>query len=255
MQAEIKGTTMPVLEVTLQQGEQVVSTHGELSWMTPNVRLSQHLGPGPGAPGGGGLMRSLKRVLGGGSLFLTHYEAVSGAGMVTFAAKLPGHIVPVDISPGQAYFVHHHGWLCGTPGIMPSIGLQQTFRGGLWGGDGFILQKLDGQGRAWIELSGELVRYTLAPGQALMVHPGHVGMFEGSVQFTIIRVPGVANVAFGGDGLHLVSLTGPGQVWLQSMPLPVLAHALEPYLARQDAPQAAEAGAIGGIIGDIVRGQ
>ena len=180
MDAEIKGTTMPVLEVTLQQGEQVVSTRGELSWMTPNIQLSQHMSTGSGR---GGLMQGIKRVMGGGGLFLTRYEAVSGAGMITFAAKLPGHIVPVDIAPGQAFYVHHHGWLCGTPGLTASIGLQQTFRGGLWGGDGFILQKLDGQGRAWIELSGELVHYTLAPGQTLMVHPGHVGMFEGSVQF------------------------------------------------------------------------
>jgi uncharacterized protein (AIM24 family) len=175
--------------------------------------------------------------------------------MIAFAAKLPGHIVPTDIVPGQAYFVHRHGWLCSTPGITPSVGLQQTFRGGMWGGDGFILEKLEGQGRAWIELSGELVHYTLAPGQTLMVHPGHVGMFEGSVQFSITRVPGIANLAFGDDGFHLVALTGPGQIWLQSMPLPVLAHGLEPYLARQSDPQAAQAGAVGGIIGSIMRGQ
>jgi len=258
MQADIKGTTMPVLEVTLEQGEQVISTHGELSWMTPSIQMSQHMSGGgtPGTPGGHGhLMQGLKRVLGGGGLFLTHYEAVTGPGMVTFAAKLPGHIMPTDIAPGQAYFVHRHGWVCGTPGITPSIGLQQTFSGGLWGGDGFILQKLEGQGRAWIELSGELVHYTLAPGQTLMVHPGHVGMFEGSVQFGMTRVPGIANVAFGGDGYFLVALTGPGQIWLQSMPLPVLAHALEPYLAQQAGPQGAEAGAIGGIIGGLMRGQ
>ena len=109
--------------------------------------------------------------------------------------------------------------------------------------------------RAWIELSGELVHYTLGPGQTLMVHPGHVGMFEGSVQFTITRLPGIANLAFGADGFHLVALTGPGQIWLQSMPLPILAHGLEPYLNRQGAPQTAEAGAVGGIIGDLMRGQ
>jgi uncharacterized protein (AIM24 family) len=258
MQAEINGTTMPVLEVTLEPGEQVISTHGELSWMTPNIQLSQHMGGAPrssSGPGGGGLMQGLKRVMGGGGLFLTHYEATGGSGMVTFAAKLPGHIRPVDVTPGQAFFVHRHGWLCGTPGITPSVGLQQTFRGGLWGGDGFVLQKLEGTGRAWIELSGETVHYTLAPGQTLLVHPGHVGLFEGSVQFTITRVPGIANVMFGADGFHLVALTGPGQIWLQSMPLSVLAHGLQPYLARQDDPQAAEAGAIGGIIGNIMRGQ
>ena len=257
MQAVIKGTTMPVLEVTLEPGEAVVSTHGELSWMSPNIQLNQHLGTGgqSGGGGGGGFMAGLKRVMGGGGLFVTSYEAVSGPGMITFAAKLPGHIMPTDITPGQAFYVHRHGWLCGTPGITPSIGLQQTFRGGMWGGDGFVLQKLEGQGQAWIELSGEMVHYTLAPGQTLMVHPGHVGMFEGSVQFTVTRLPGIANMAFGDDGFHLVALTGPGQVWLQSMPLPILAHALDPYLSHQGAPQAAEGGAIGGIIGNIMRGQ
>jgi len=99
------------------------------------------------------------------------------------------------------------------------------------------------------------VHYNLAPGQTLLVHPGHVGLFEGSVQFAITRVPGVANVLFGTDGFHLVALTGPGQIWLQSMPLPILAHGLQPYLAQQVTPQAAGAGAVGGIIGDIMRGQ
>ena len=249
MQAEIKGTTMPILQVSLEQGEEVVSTHGELAWMTAGVMMSQTTNTGGG---GGGFMQGLKRMVGGGGLFLTKY---AGPGAITFAAKVPGHIVPVDIANGQSYLVHRHGWLCGTPGITPSIGLQQTFRGGMWGGDGFVLQKLEGQGRAWIELSGELVHYTLAPGQTLMVHPGHVGMFEGSVQFTVTRLPGIANMAFGEDGFHLVALTGPGQVWLQSMPLPILAHALDPYLSHQGAPQAAEGGAIGGIIGNIMRGQ
>ncbi len=173
MQAEIKGTTMPVLEVTVQPGEQLISTHGELSWMTANMQMSQ-------TAGSGGFMKGLKRVMGGGGIFLTRYEPSGGPGMIAFAAKLPGHIVPVDISPEHSYLVHRHGWLCGTPGITPSIGLQQSFRGGMWGGDGFVLQRLDGEGRAWIELSGELMHYTLSPGQTLMVHPGHVGMFEAS---------------------------------------------------------------------------
>jgi uncharacterized protein (TIGR00266 family) len=248
MQAEIKGTTMPVLEVTVQPGEQLISTHGELSWMTANIQMSQTAG------GGGGFMQGLKRVIGGGGIFLTRYEATGSAGMVAFAAKLPGHIVPVDIARGQAFLVHRHGWLCGTAGITPSIGLQQSFRSGMWGGDGFLLQRLEGEGRAWIELSGELVHYNLSPGQSLMVHPGHVGMFEGSVQFTITRVPGIANKLFGEDGFYLVALTGPGQVWLQSMPLPNLAHALAPYMPQQTAPDAAGSGAIGGIIGGMMRG-
>ena len=150
--------------------------------------------------------------------------------------------------------MHRHGWLCGTQGITPTVGLQQTFRGGIYGGNGFVLQKLEGQGRAWLELSGELTSYQLPPGQTLMAHPGHVGAFEGSVQFQITRVPGIANMFFGGDGFHLVALTGPGRVWLQSMPLVVLAHALSEYLGKDDPSQAVQAGAVGGIIGDMLRG-
>ncbi len=248
MQAEVKGTTMPILEVRLGPGEQVISAHGELAWMTTSIQMSQRTNTG----GGGGLMQGLKRAIGGGGIFVTHYE---GPGQITFAAKVPGHIMPVDIAPGQGYFVHRHGWLCGTPGVVPSVGLQQSFRGGMWGGDGFVLQKLEGQGQAWIELSGELTVYDLPPGQTLLVHPGHVGMFEDRVQFTITRVPGIANVVFGDDGFHLVALTGPGRVWLQSMPLPVLAHALAEYLPsdRGTAPSVG-GGAVGGIIGDVLRG-
>jgi uncharacterized protein (AIM24 family) len=248
MQAEVKGTTMPILEVALEQGEQVISTHGELAWMTPSIQMSQTTNAGGG---GRGLMQGLKRVAGGGGMFITRYE---GPGAITFAAKVPGHIMPVDIAPGDAYYVHRHGWLCGTQGISPSIGFQQTFRGGMWGGDGFVLQKLEGQGRAWIELSGELTSYELPPGQSLLAHPGHIGMFQGSVQFTITRMRGIANAFFGGDGFHLVALTGPGRVWLQSMPLAVLAQALSHYLPQESAPESAGAGAVGGVIGGMLRG-
>src|ERR1700735_5822099 len=174
MQAEIKGTTMPILQVTLDQGEEVVSTHGELAWMTAGIMMSQTTNTGGG---GGGFMQGLKRMVGGGGLFLTKYE---GPGSITFAAKVPGHIVPVDITQGQSYLVHRHGWLCGTQGITPSIGLQQSFRGGIYGGDGFILQKLDGQGRAWVELSGELTSYERPPGQTISFRPATGACFRPS---------------------------------------------------------------------------
>ncbi|MGK4579318.1 TIGR00266 family protein [Kitasatospora sp. HPMI-4] len=252
MQAVVKGSTMPVLEIQLNQGEKVISHHGELSWMSANLHMSQTTNTG--GPGGGGLLNTLKRAVSGGGIFLTQYEAQNGPAMVAFAAKVPGHILPVDVTPGRSVMVHRHGWICGTPGITPTVALQQSFRGGLWGGEGFVLQKLQGQGRAWIELSGELTEYSLAPGQTMLVHPGHVGMFDESVQFSITRVPGIANKIFGGDGLFLVALTGPGRIWLQSMPLSGLAHALEPYLARDGAVAGAEGAGIGGIVGGMLRG-
>ena len=246
MQAEVKGTTMPLLEMILEAGESIVSTHGELSWMSANVQMSQSTSAG----GQKGLMGGLKRAMGGGSLFVTRYEAQGGQGMVAFGAKLPGRIFPVTISAGQGYLVHRHGWVCGTDGIVPTVGMQQTFRGGIYGGDGFILQRLEGEGQAWIELSGEIVSYELAAGQTMLAHPGHVGLFEDRVTFTITRVQGIKNMMFGDDGYHLVALTGPGNIWLQSMPVPVLAQALQPYL-RDDQHPVADAG-IGGVLGGMI---
>jgi uncharacterized protein (AIM24 family) len=244
MEAKIKGTTMPVLEVGLTQGENIVSAHGELSWMTPDIRMSQSAATG----GRAGFMQGLKRAAGGGGLFLTRYE---GPGTVAFAAKVPGQIVAVDITQGRECYVHWHGWVCGTSGIVPSAGFQQTFRGGMFGGEGFLLQRLEGQGRAWIELSGEVTSYELPPGHTFLVHPGHVGMFEGSAQFTVTRIRGIANALFGSDDVHLVALTGPGRVWLQSMPLASLASALAPFFATTK--EAAGAGAAGGMIGGMLR--
>jgi uncharacterized protein (AIM24 family) len=248
MRADVKGTTMPLLEVVLEAGEAIVSAHGDLSWMSANVQLSQTTQAGSG----GGLMAGFKRMAGGGGLFLTRYEAVGGQGMVTFASKVPGRIISVDIAPGNGYVVHRDGWVCGTAGITPSVALQQTFRGGIWGGEGFVLQKLDGEGQAWVELSGEIVTYELAAGQTLLVHPGHVGMFHGTVTFSVIRLPGIVNRYFGADGHHLVQLTGPGSIWLQSMPLPVLAQALSDYLPHDSGRDAATGGVVGGVLGNVL---
>ena len=234
MRAEIQGTTLPVLNITLDPGEEVISTHGELSWMTPNIEMSQTTNAGGGHGHGHGLMSALKRMAGGGGLFVTKYQAQGGQASVAFAAKMPGNIFPVEVSPQGGFLVQRHGWLCATPGISPGVGLQQSLRGGLFGGEGFVLEKLEGQGTAWVELAGEMVRYDLQPGQSLLVHPGHIGVFQDSVSFEMRTVPGIANKFFGADGLFLVSLTGPGTIWLQSMPLPILASALLPYLPVQN---------------------
>ena len=248
MKAEIKGSTLPVLEMILDPGEAVVSTHGDLAWMSANMQLSQTAN----TASGGGLMAGLKRVAGGGGIFLTRYEPSGGQGMLVLAAKLPGRIFEVGVAPGAAYVVHRHGWLCGTPGIQPTVALQQSLGGAVFGGEGFILQRLEGEGRAWIELSGEISTYELAAGQSLVVHPGHVGAFQESVSFQVTRLPGITNRMFGQDGHHVVVLTGPGSVWLQSMPLPVLAHALAPYLDAGARENAAAGGITGGVLGGMI---
>lgn len=161
---------------------------------------------------------------------MTEFTAEGSEGLVAFAATIPGNILEVPISPGRGYFMHRHGFLAGAHGLSVAIGFQQSLGSGLFGGEGFILQKVTGEGPAFVELGGEMISYTLEPGQSLLVHPGHVGMFEESVNFEITMMRGVRNVLFGGDGLFLAQLTGPGKVWLQSLTAPKLAHALRPYL-------------------------
>jgi uncharacterized protein (AIM24 family) len=204
--------------------------------------------------GASGFLGVLKRAFAGGGLFMTEYLSSGGAGMVAFSTKLPGQILPVDISASTAYLVHRHGFVCATPGIQITVGFQRSLGAGVFGGDGFFLQKLSGQCQAFIELSGEVVVYDLAAGQTLLVHPGHVGMFEHTVNFDITVVPGIANILFGNQGLFLAKLSGPGRVWLQSLTLPGLAHALQPYLGREAAPQAAVSGGVGGAVaGSILK--
>lgn len=238
MQSRIVGTTMPVLEVLLQPGEALISEAGELSWMTQTIAMQTHTQ----MAGGGGFFGAIKRMAGGGTLFMTEYTAQGYPGEVAFATKLPGHILPIEVGPGHEFLIHRHGFLCATPQIQLGVGFQQSLGAGIFGGSGFLLQKLWGYGTAWLELSGETVIRDLQPGETLRVHPGHVGAFQSSVSFQITRVPGIKNMLFGGDGIFLAALTGPGRVWLQTLPIANLAHSLRPYL-----PSGGESRSSGGI--------
>ena len=238
MQSRIQGTTMPVLEFILEPNESVISEAGELSWMSSNVQMTTHTQFG----GGGGLFGVIKRVAGGGTLFMTEYRAMGSPGEVAFATKVPGHILPVEIGPGHEYMIHRHGFLCATPQIQVGVGFQQSLGAGIFGGDGFLLQKINGYGTAWIELSGEVIVKDLQPGETLRVHPGHVGAFTGSISFQIQMVPGIKNMIFGGDGLFLASLTGPGRVWLQTLPISRLAHQVLEYAPGERRTQSVQGG-------------
>jgi uncharacterized protein (TIGR00266 family) len=250
MNHRITGTTMPVLEFALDHNDAVISEAGELSWMTASIQMTTHTQHA----GGGGFLGVLKRVAGGGSLFMTEYRAYGAPGEVAFATRVPGHIVPVPVGNGYEYLIHRHGFLCATAGIELGVGFQQSLGAGIFGGDGFLLQKVSGQGTAWLELSGEVIIKDLAPGETLRVHPGHVGAFQSSVAFQIQRIPGLRNMIFGGDGIFLAALTGPGRVWLQTLPIARLAHQLQEYMPKAGREQAAEGGVVGGIVGNILKG-
>lgn len=255
MQTRILGTTMPVLEVELEPNESIFSESGELSWMTGSVQMTTHTQMG----GGGGIFGALKRMAGGGSLFMTEYRSWQAAGVVAFATRVPGHIVPVELNGTNDYMVHRHGFLCATPQVTLSVGFQQSLGAGIFGGDGFLLQRVGGYGTAWLELSGELVRRDLQAGEVLRVHPGHVGAFHSSVGFQITMVPGIKNMIFGGDGIFLAELVGPGSVWLQTLPISRLAHTIGAYLPQGESRPAGGAalggGLLGGIVGSILNGE
>ena len=250
MQSRIQGTTMPVLEVLLQPGEAIISEAGELSWMTQSIQMTTHTQMG----GGGGLFGVIKRVAGGGTIFMTEYRAAGMQGEIAFATKVPGHILPFELRPGQEYFLHRHGFLCATEQVQLGVGFQQSLGAGIFGGDGFLLQKVSGHGTAWLELSGEVVVKDLQPGETLRVHPGHVGAFSGGVAFTITRVPGIKNLIFGGDGLFLAALTGPGRIWLHTLPIARLAHQILEYAPGERGGQRVASGVVGGIVGSVLDG-
>jgi uncharacterized protein (TIGR00266 family) len=253
MQSRITGSTLPVLEIGLEANDVIVAAPGELSWMTPNVQMRTTTNTG----GSRGLWGAITRAVSGGGLFMTEFSAAGGMGAVAFAAKVPGQILELSVLPGRGYLVHRHSFLCATAGVELTAALQRSLGAGVFGGEGFVLQRLSGTCQAWVELGGEIVSHELAPGESLLVHPGHVGMFEESVAFDITTIRGISNALFGGDGLFLVQLTGPGRIWLQTLTMPNLAHALSPYLANRAVPpaQTVEAGVAGAVLRDIFGGQ
>jgi len=251
MDETIHGTVMPVLELTLSPGESIISEVGEFGWMTDAIKISTNTG---GGMGGQGLKGMVKRAVSGASIMMSTYTAEGGVGAVSFAAKVPGHIVPIDVAPGAEYLVHRHGFMAATSGVELNLGFQQSFKGGIFGGMGLILQKISGTGRCFVDLSGEVLAFDLQAGQSMRVHPGHVGLFQASVTFQVVKVPGLMNRYMGDDGHHFAVMTGPGRIWLQSMPIAILAGALSPYLG-DDHPAAAGAagGAAAGMLGDLLR--
>jgi uncharacterized protein (AIM24 family) len=253
MQSRITGSTLPVLEIGLEQGDVIVAPPGELSWMTPNVQMRTSTA----TAGARGLWGAITRAVSGGGLFMTEFSAAGGNGAVAFAARIPGQIMPMEVQPGRGYLVHRHGFLCATAGAELSTGLQRSLGAGIFGGEGFILQKIGGQGRAYVDLSGEVLAYDLVAGQTMRVHPGHVGLFQASVSFSVMRVPGLVNRYLGGDAHHFAVLQGPGRIWLQSMPIPILAGVLGPYMGDDQKHSTVDAGlaggAAGGLLGDLFR--
>jgi uncharacterized protein (TIGR00266 family) len=242
MQHEVKGGTTPILEITLSAGDEIIAESGELAWMRGPVQLATSMGGGQQKSG---FLGAAKRAISGGTFFMTSY---TGEGSVVFAAKAPGEIKPVEVGGGQEYVVHRHGFVCSERGVELNVHMQKKMGAGLFAGAGFILQRLSGQGLAFVEMTGDVVEIDLTPGDELRVHPGHVALFDASINLELTTVPGIKNKIFGGDGLFLARLTGSGKVWLQSISMAALAAAIQPYLETGGSESSSGGGMLGSLI-------
>jgi uncharacterized protein (TIGR00266 family) len=225
MKYKIRGTTLQVVDVELSKGESVYTESGGMSWMSPNISMNTNAR--------GGVMKSIGRMFAGESLFMTNYTCDGGTGLIAFSSEFPGKIIPFKLTTGKEIICQKDAFMVAENSVNLSIYWTKKIRAGFFGGEGFILEKLTGPGTAFIEIAGEVTEYSLKKGQLLKVDPGHIAAFEPTVTHDIVRVKGVKNMFFGGEGIFLATLEGPGKIWLQSMPLANLARKLATFLPRQ----------------------
>ena len=221
---KISGTTLQVLTLQLQGGQVIYSESGGMSWMSGNVEMKTHTG--------GGLGKLIKRAFSGESLFITDFFVNSGSGTVAFASEFPGKIIPFRLAPGQSLILQKDAFMCAEKSVDLDIHFRRRLGAGFFGGEGFIMQKATGPGLVFAELDGEVVEIELGPGQVLRVDTGHVAIIEPTVDFDISMVKGFRNILLGGEGLFLAKLTGPGKVWLQTMPMMKLAQKVLQFMPR-----------------------
>jgi uncharacterized protein (TIGR00266 family) len=254
MRYAISGTIMQTVAIDLAPGEVVYSQTNCMCWMNDAIEMNTNTG--------GGFLAGLKRSLTGGSLFVTDFTA-RGDGHVAFAPRFPGTIMPLQLAPGQSLICRKETFLCAEKSVSFEIAWQQRIGAGFFGGQGFILQKVTGPGTVFLDLSGEIVERDLAAGERLLVHAGHVGVMDPTIQFDIQMVRGFKNILFGGEGLFLATLTGPGHVALQSMPILNLAEEIARYLPAHaetttnsgNVGTTVGAAAVGGILGSLLGGR
>lgn len=222
MNYEIKGGEFPALVCSLEPNETMVTEGGGMSWMSPNMQMKTTTN--------GGIGKMLGRMVSQESLFQNKYTAIGGPGMISFASSFPGEIIPLDVSDGKEYICQKSAFLASTEGVDLSIQFRKKLGAGLFGGEGFIMQKISGNGTAFIEVDGSVIRYTLAAGQQIIIDTGHLVMMSSTCQMDIQTVKGAKNILFGGEGFFNTVVTGPGEVAIQTMPITKLAQRIQPYI-------------------------
>lgn len=214
---------MPVVICHLQEGESMKTEKGAMSWMSPNMVMQTNAG--------GGIGKAFSRAFTGESMFQNVYTAQGGAGMIAFASSFPGAILAIPVSSSRTVVAQKHAFLAMESGVDMKLFFQKRFGSGLFGGEGFIMQQFQGNGMVFLEIDGSVVEYDLQPGQSMLLDNGYLAAMDATVSIEIEKVNGIGNVLFGGEGLFHTKVTGPGHIWLQSMPVSQMASVLRPYIA------------------------
>lgn len=212
---EIIGDDMQAVKIKLRENQKILAETGAFMYMDSKVRMNTHLS--------GGIIGGLKRIISRESLFLTEFTGAGGEGEVVFSGPYPGKIIPVSITKDKPILCQSDAYLCSTEGVEVSIAFTKRLGAGFFGGEGFILQKLAGEGTAFVHSGGTVIEKTLAPGEKLRVDTGCIVAFDANVDYDIQFIGGIKNALFGGEGLFLATLTGPGKINLQTLPFSRLA--------------------------------
>ena len=220
MNYTIEGAPLPVVICNLEGGETMLTEKGAMSWMSPNMKMETTTG--------GGIGKMFGRAFSGESMFINRYTAQGGTGLIAFASSFPGDIRAFEIAPGQEIVAQKSAFLASTAGVEMSVFFQKRIAGGLFGGEGFIMQRLSGNGTVFLEFDGHIKEYELTPGQQIVVDTGYLAAMTAGCSIDIQTVPGVKNMLFGGEGIFNTVITGPGRVWLQ------LAGAISPFIPNKN---------------------
>ncbi len=221
MKYDLKGTVMQILSTELEEGETITSEPGKMAYMSDNVEMDT------GAKGG--ILSSIKRKFAGESIFLVDYTPQSGSGVVTFASEVPGKVVPVELGEDDVLIGQKDAWLC-SKDVIPDASATKRISSGFLGGEGMILVKMEGPGLVFLNICGELEKVKLDAGEKIRIDTGCIGAFDADMDYSVDRVKGIKNLAFGGKGLFLATIEGPGTVWVQSLPIDEFAGKISQYI-------------------------
>lgn len=221
---EIEGGSLPVVICYPEVGQTLCTQSGAMSWMSPNMQMQTN--------SGGGIKKALGRLFSGDSIFMNEYTPQGGNGMIAFASSFPGSIIPFEITNGNGIIVQKSGFLAMEKGLDLSVFFQKSLGRGFFGGEGFIMQRISGEGTAFVEIDGYCKEYTLAAGESIIVDTGYLAAMSETCTMDIQTVKGIKNALFGGEGIFNTRITGPGKVYIQSMPIINTAQRLIPYLPQ-----------------------